>query len=469
MKFASLDEFIEDATERMEQGDETFRTLDITNPVAENHLEGEDSRFSDDIDESLENEMIIQLLNTARTSGHLINDLFLGFFQIDHEISLALVQLFQDENRSWKRLAIQRCPGRVLESCLSIVATRDHLESLCLYQNNLGYTGFSCLAMILASNSAKLVTLDLEDYISPNSADALAAGLKVNSTLRTLDLCYCRFDRDALEYITMGISQHSQLRTLLLTNCELTDMNAAFMINALVDHPSLRRIDLGLNYCCVKSMKALASAVRDDRMPKLESISLAHQCKRLDPRLAIPLPVGMVGGPLESNTVLKEISFSNNYLHPAELDFLMHGVKESRLEKLHLARCGISDKGLQSLLLKLPNTLRMLDLTENLFANEESNTALLAAVERHEDLENLKIDRDLDCWIQVCYQCRLNRGGRRIFTCQKTVPLSLWPRILERANLTDWSTYDPLDEGKGFPEDVIYHVLKGPAFCGRLS
>ncbi len=467
MKFSTLDDFIQDAMERMERADETFLTLDITNPVAENHLEGEDSRFSDDIDESLENEMVIQLLETACNTGHLVNDLFLGFFQIDHEISLALVQLFNDEKRMWKRLAIQRCPGRVLEACLSLVATRDNLQSLCLYQNNLGYTGFSSLAMILASNPAELKTLNLEDYISPNSADALAAGLKVNTTLQILDLRDCRFDRDALEYIAMGVSQHPCLRDLLLSNCQLTDMNAAFILNTLVDHSSLCQIDLGLNYCCVKSMKALASAIRDDRMPKLESVSLEHQCSRLDPRLALPLPVGILGGALESNTILKDLSLSNNFLHPTELDFLMLGVKESRLEKLHMARCGITDEGVSGLLSRLPSTITMLDLTENLFASEESHSALINSVGYHQQMEMLKIDRDLECWRDVCYQARLNRGGRRILSSSKALPVSLWPLILERINKTDWTEYDTAGEGEGFCEDVIFDALKGPSLCGR--
>jgi Ran GTPase-activating protein (RanGAP) involved in mRNA processing and transport len=467
MKFSKLDDFIQDATHRMESGDSSFRTLDITNPVAENHLEGENSRFADDIDESLENEMVIQLLESARSKGHLVDDLFLGFFQIDHEISLALVQLLQDERRIWKRLAIQRCPGRVLESSLAIAATRGNLEILSLYQNNLGYTGFSSLAMILACNPPKLVKLDLEDYISPNSAEALAAGLQANTTLRTLDLHDCRFDRDALENIAKGVAQHRFLRHLQLSDCQLTDMNASLIITTLLDHPSLSHIYLGTNYCCVKSMKALAAAIRDNRMRELESVSLVHQCTRLDPRLALPLPIGMLGGPLESNATLKELSLSNNYLHPAELGFFMTGVKESRLESLKLARCGISDDGLRRVLSNLPCTIKGLDLTENLFASEASNHSLLLSIEYHKQLETLEIDKDLECWHDVCYQARLNRGGRRILSSEKVVPTSLWSLILERINKIDWSSYDAAGEGRGFREDVVFATLKGPAFCGR--
>lgn len=467
MKFSRLQDFIEDATHRMESGDDTFRMLDITNPVAENHLEGQDSRFKEDLDESLENEMIVQLLETARNKGHRVNDMFLGFFQIDHEVGLALVQLFQDERRVWKRLCIQRCPGRVLESSLAIAATRGNLESLSLYQNNLGYTGFSILAMILACNPPRLVKLDLEDYISPNAADALAAGLQANTTLRTLDLHDCRFDRDALEYIAKGVARHRFLRHLILSDCQLTDMNAAFFVDTLVDHPSVSHIYLGFNYCCVKSMKALASSIRENRMPKLETVSLVHQCTRLDPRLALPLPIGMLGGPLESNVILKELSLSNNYLHPVELDLFMTGVKESRLESLKLSRCGISDDGLQSILLRLPRTIRRLDLTENLFGSEESDYSLLHSVEHHQQMELLKLDIDLECWHDVCHRTRLNRGGRRIISSEKAVPTAIWPLILERINNIDWSAYDPTGEERGFREDVIFATLKGPAFCGR--
>lgn len=467
MKFSNLDEFIQDAIHRMESGDDSFRTLDITNPVAENHLEGRNSRFTNNLDESLENEMIIQLLETARTKGHLVNDLFLGFFQIDHDVGMALVQLFQDEKRLWKRLALQRCPGRVLESSIAIAATRGNLESLSLYQNNLGYTGFSSLAMILASNPSKLVKLDLEDYISPSSAEALAAGLRTNTSLRLLDLHDCRFDRDALEHIAKGVAHHPGLRHLQLSDCQLTDMNAAVMINTLLDHPSLTHIFLGFNYCFVKTLKALAAAIRDNRMPQLEFFSLIHQCTRLDPRLALPLPIGILGGSLETNTVLQAMSLSNNFLHPVELDFFMQGVKESRLECLSLARCGIADEGLRIVLSNLPNTITRLDLTENLFASEESQSYLLNAIAFHQQLETLEIDTDLECCSDVCYQARLNRGGRRILSSEKAVPTALWSLILERVDRLDWSSYDKTGEGKGFREDVVFATLKGPAFCGR--
>jgi hypothetical protein len=214
-------------------------------------------------------------------------------------------------------------------------------------------------------------------------------------------------------------------------------------------------------------MRALAAAIRCNRMPELECVSLVHQCTRLDPRLTLPLPVGMLGEPLESNGTLKKLSLSNNFLHPAELNFLMAGVKESRLESLKLARCGISDDGLRCVLANVPCTIKRLVLTGNLFASEASNRLLLLSVEYHKQLEMLEIDIDLECWHDICYQTRLNRGGRRILSSEKVVPASIWSLILERINKIDWSSYDTAGEGKGFREDVLFATLKGPAFCGR--
>lgn len=183
MKFQSLDEFVEDATERMIRRDETFTTLDITNPLAEIHLEGEDSRFAHHIHDAFDIETIVDLLTVATRKDSLVDDLFLGFFQIDHEVSLALVRLFHNESRIWKRLAIQRCPGRVYQACLSLIASKGNIESLCLYHNELGYPGFASLAMILAANPERLVTLDIEEFISPTAAEAFSAGLQMNTRL----------------------------------------------------------------------------------------------------------------------------------------------------------------------------------------------------------------------------------------------------------------------------------------------
>lgn len=467
MKFESIDEFVKDARERMIRRDESFKTLDITSPVAENHLEGEDSRFANSVNDSFDNETIVDLLNIAKREDSVVNDLFLGFFQIDHEVSLALTQLFHNQTRMWERLAIQRCPGRVWQACLSLIVSKGNIETLCLYHNELGYPGFSSLAMILASNPRGLVTLDLEEYISPSAAEAFGAGLQMNTTLLKLDMHDCRLDMDSVLWISEGLKGNCSLRELRLDRCQLSDQQCSTVLDELVDHPTLERIAIDVNLCSIDTLKACTRILEKNRLKNLKELTMAHQICLIDPRISSPLPVGILSGALETNTSLRVLSLANNLVDPIELETLMGGVKRSKIEDLDLEGCRIDDEALQTVLSNLPQSLRKLVLTENLLAGDLSNELLLQAVVKNDLIESLEIEEDLDCWSEVCFYTRLNKGGRRLLG--REVDDAIWPYVFERVYSIDWTTYH-LDSNKlGFAEDVIYTLLKGPALCGRCT
>jgi hypothetical protein len=108
----------------------TFTVLDITDPLAENQLLGEESRFDPSVEESFDAKGIVKLSTFAKKSPHGY-DLFLGYTDIDHITSLLLLELFQ-EDRKWKRLALQGCTSRISETCVVLLVTRGNVESLCL-------------------------------------------------------------------------------------------------------------------------------------------------------------------------------------------------------------------------------------------------------------------------------------------------------------------------------------------------
>jgi hypothetical protein len=133
-----------------------------------------------------------------------VNDLFLGYTDIDHITSLLLLELFQ-EDRKWKRLALRGCASRISETCIVLLVTRGNVESLCLYQNDMDYGLFASLGMILATNPKHLTTLDLEAYLFAEGVEALAQGLSKNITLRHLDLYDCRFGGHAAYILARGL------------------------------------------------------------------------------------------------------------------------------------------------------------------------------------------------------------------------------------------------------------------------
>lgn len=469
MPFESIEEFVDDAKHKMIQRDKNFTLLDITSPPAENHLDGEASRFAHHVYDSFDNETIVSLLQVASQEGCLVQELYLGFLPIDHEVAVALIQLFNDTTRSWNAFTIQRCLGRIWPSILSLIVSRANLRELRLYHNELGYDGFSALAMSLATNPVNLMELDIEEFISPMAAEAFSAGLKMNTTLKTLNLHECRFDLEAIPWIAEGVQGNRSIEVVYLDECQLTDDQCASMLSAILDHESLGRIVLDYNFCSTETLCQCAVMLRDNRLKNLKFLEIGWQESLVDPRVSPSLPVGILGGALKSNSMLHFLDLSGNRLDSAELASLMEGVKYSRIEHLGLESCRISDEDLELVLTHLPTSLLHLNLLENLFATDKSNDQLCKTATQHTTLERLEIDNDLDCWSQVCYHTRLNRGGRRLLTCGDTVPSGIWPIVLERVNKINWATYKNKKQAEelGYKEDAIYALLKGPAFCGR--
>jgi hypothetical protein len=76
-------------------------------------------------------------------------------------------------------------------------------------------------------------------------------------------------------------------------------------------------------------------------------------------------------------------------------------------------------------------------------------------------LEECLIPQDLEeCQRLLHYYTRLNRGGRRLVLGQETIPMGLWPLVLERANRLD---FDHCSNSNGRAE-VLYCLLHVPIF-----
>ena len=445
----------------MENKDESFKILDITDPMTENQLEEEDSRFDLTVEASFDSDTVVRLLQAARKSPH-VNELFLGYIEMDHEIAMALVDLFH-EDRIWKRLTLQGCPDNITEVCTTLLVARGNIESMCIYQNDLEYHGFCSLGMILASNPKHLTTLDLDEYLLSEGAAALAEGLKRNQTLKVLDLHDCRFIGEAASLMAEGFRSNFHLQILQLSHCELGDNEVAELLESLKDHPAIEAIFVDCNYCGSKTSQALSSMLTDNRTPKLQKLSVRHQhdarSEFRTPDIQATLDIDTLSSSLSRNSCLQDLCLTQNRLNLQELATLMAGVKESDIRILHMDTCGITDEGVEIIVANLPSRLERLFLTDNLFSNETSEKHLLATIRTNTSLQHLHIGLDHSCRWEVDHYARLNRGGRRALSTSSNVPLGLWAPILARVNAIDWNTlYGP---GKGFREDVIFFLLEG--------
>lgn len=470
MKYLSLGLFVDDVTRSLQQQDRSFTVLDITDPAAETRLEGHfQSRFHPSLVETFDRETIVKLLKAAKESPH-IDEVFLGYLAMDHRVYVALIDLFKTE-RQWKRLSVQGCVDHVAEVCVALIATSCHVESLCLYYNELDYSGFSSLAMALALNPSKLVSLEVKDYLSHDAASALSSGLEKNSTLKNLNLSGCRFQDGAISQLVPGLSRNRHLQSIQWQQCHIQDGDVATILSSLRDHPKISGIDLDCNFCHSNSFEVLASMLENNYTVNLTSLSVGHQHFLNDNSNSFQLDVSSLAKVMCTNTSLRMLSLSRNIINHDDIVSLMMDVKvSSHLEDLRLKSCNITDESVSYILKNIPTSLKYLNIGDNPFGNETTQALLLDVVKSNQLLERLIIDKQrIGCWREVDYYIRMNIAGRRILSCSSdddddAVPKSLWSLIFHRINnQLSWERYDDTTTNDataiGYAEDAIYFFL----------
>ena len=172
------------------------------------------------------------------------------------------------------------------------------------------------------------------------------------------------------------------------------------------------------------------------------------------------------------NESLKVLHLAGNGISDSFIESMLNILGEkSALEELNLFGNQITDRGILSIIKKLPELtkIRLLYLGQNRFSLMASY-GLLEAMRTNYLLEGLHIrsfNDDPESKIiqeQIDYYALLNKGGRRIFASDLSkVPRSLWPLILERANLMYPGTRpDNTSVNASHAADVIFCLLHGP-------
>jgi hypothetical protein len=184
------------------------------------------------------------------------------------------------------------------------------------------------------------------------------------------------------------------------------------------------------------------------------------------------------------NTSLKVLQLAGNGLSDAYVQSLM-GIFGcgSSLEELNLFGNRVTDFGIRMIIQKLPQLrcLKSLWLGHNSFS-PVAGGELLQAIKTNFNLEDINIrtlDDSSSLWdelqSELDYYARLNRGGRRIFSStndrESSVPLSLWPLVIERANRIYWGgcTNNTIDASSSHAVDTIFCLIHGPALFENPS
>jgi Leucine Rich repeat len=395
--------------------------------------------------------------------------------------------------------------------------------------SSVGSPAFAAMAYALNySNSLKSLTVRART-IDVEAGNNLARGIARNTCLDCLDLGGSVWASPAIGPLSFGLRLNRSLHTLKLDGCQLDDANMATILQALQDHPNLKVLSITQNQCHDEGMGAIAALLHYNQLEELNMSYLVRIKKDVVPptpevpEVAEAEPdaekeeentdvdekqaASKQGGENEDqstnanenngtpneeksqekseleeandqrkvcNTHLKRFAMAGNYISDAFVESLL-GVfgRDCALEELNLFGNRITDHGLALIVRKIPQfrKLRTLWLGQNPFypaaaeglleMMKTNYTIMDVSVRCFEDSQMDKIQEQLD------HYCRLNRGGRRILASPtSTIPLSLWPLLMERTQRVFGGDSDrdvSVTNIHSHSVDALYCLLRGPA------
>jgi hypothetical protein len=349
----------------------------------------------------------------------------------------------------------------------------------------------------LRDSSTTLAHLHLSDGMwTADAMRGIAQGVQSNASLLELDLSYTDWpvsastsDTDdsssssSMELLARGIARNTSLTTLKFNRCRLTDLQVAILMECgIYEHPTIQTVYLGGNEMKDHAMAAIQNVLESPNC-SIATLGLSnplngddndHDDGDDDPQRSY---LSIFWRALPHNDSLKTLHLASNQLQDDCIPALAEAVGNSSIRTLDLKSNKLTDHGIATLAAHFPPQLERLWLLGNPMSVPGALALLDAFTHSHTNmvlLQDLRIPTysllaavpELE---QIQKQCHyfqvLNRGGRRILTTDKYVPLALWALILARVNELEYSA-QKYDSTKGRLEG-IYYLLHGPAILDR--
>lgn len=357
---------------------------------------------------------------------------------------------------SWKSIELttsSRATQRLLDALLYV----RYVERLVIVQPSDGV--ISMLGSTLLDNTdgyAKVDSLTLiSGTISYGQAFGLKEGLKSQlCTLKHLRLTKCSFESiEAVRVFAVGLKSCKTLEEISLCQCHLEDNEIGALVSEMKDHPSLKTLDLSVNYCLAEGFRALGSLLASST--PLKHLDISCQDVWDDREYFIHLCDGLE----HENCKLEVLDTHSNFLADIQMKWLVKSLENNKtLQRVILFDNRITDEamtGLSNSLPIFPRSLRVLDLSNNSYSMKGIKS-LEKGMARNTSIWDLKLN---DSTMLLEYYLALNKGGRCL-KLSNAVGLSLWPYILERTDRC--LSYEQLCSRIG-PQDIVFDLLHGPA------
>jgi hypothetical protein len=433
--------------------------------------------FFQDYDDDSSAAMITERLKRANVD-ETTDGLHFEKYHFDEDIIVrAVIDLF---HRAFQKgcvlgLEITECHGRI-DEILRVASSLDMFDKMSLgggsgishdYSDLSQHAFWSISAAMKFNKHLKKLDLDTIEMTRQQAA-ALGAGLVTFNSqnhFEELSMVNVTFADGAITELASGLKQNSSLCMLSVDVCDLGDVELAELVGTVESHPSLKTLGLRENAGQKHALAALGKvmASRSCRLRHLDLSVQSYDDGGLEGWLG-----SLVHG-LQWNESLTRLDLSLNGLADKDIDHLGQILATCKLEELDLTENKITHSGFVSLTQHIPKSLKTLNFSGNCFGKEEAACHTLTLFEEHPQLwDGGCVARWEDSKSPIHQKIQhfkdLNRCGRILLVAGDggTIPLSVWPIVLARANSLLSGDYE-----EERTHTAIFHLLQGPALMQR--
>ncbi|KAG7370502.1 leucine rich repeat LRR-containing protein [Nitzschia inconspicua] len=170
---------------------------------------------------------------------------------IDLTFSISMLRRGLQDNESLTCLITSRCglEDDALSELLRHLPIQ--LEELRIFGNKCRSKGLSALTEILSNRDARLQLLDISyQHVGPNEefdVQFLAAAIRKNTTLKTLDLDNDSLDDGHLTHIVAALTKNRTLEELMLNHNKITGTGVAMLASKFGEMKGLKKISMYSN------------------------------------------------------------------------------------------------------------------------------------------------------------------------------------------------------------------------------
>jgi Ran GTPase-activating protein (RanGAP) involved in mRNA processing and transport len=290
-------------------------------------------------------------------------------------------------------------------------------------------------------------------------------GNKNNSTVKKIRLSCCTLDDDdALKNIAKFLRRARGVQTLRVDSCRLSDEQLAALVKAVQSHTQLEEFYFPYNAAASQTIAALVDLIALENS-QLKILDCGRQYDNHNYHKEY-MDIGPLMNALrQHNTSLLTLNLSYSRVQTKDMLELAAWLSNetTTLETLYLCGNRLSLESIQALASTLQNNRSLQRLWLTGVPNFDSclTKELCRGLRDNRALQEILLPPCLPRYYkEIEHYTDINKGGRNVFQ-YPSLPISLWPRLLERANCLKMEPdYYDANSHQVRRASIIFHLLK---------